>query len=144
MIVYFDYIYSIERSYTVISSKYLGIEMNTLELKWARPSRTVTPKEKQTTMPHEEWDDKKRRCTLTAEHTRRRLASEENKAATAAEVCLSLGGAPSEAGSGCYPLTGRIMAGDQRRIIEERLYFAEPPSLSQIRLSRMERCVNTT
>jgi hypothetical protein len=55
-----------------------------------------------------------RRCAmLMTDRRRRRLASEVNKAeaaTAAAELCLSLGSTPSEAGSDCYPLTGRSMA----------------------------------
>jgi hypothetical protein len=52
------------------------------------------------------------------------------------EMCLSLGGTPSKAGSGCYPLSGRSMAGGgalSRSVSPSSpTYFAKPPSLSRM------------
>jgi hypothetical protein len=101
--------------------------------------RAVAPKEKSANMTQQEWDDEKQSCSiLTVDRRRHCLASLRNKAeeaATAAtKVCLSLGRTPSEAGSACYPLTGRSMVGvctfSRSASLSSSAYFTEPPSRS--------------
>ncbi|KAK1601164.1 hypothetical protein QYE76_017309 [Lolium multiflorum] len=96
--------------------------------------RTVAPKEKPTTMSQEAWDEEKRRCAMvTVDRRRRRIAAEAykaeaTKAVAATDVCLSLGGGQPE---GSQQLAGRSSTSSPG-------YFAEGPSLSQMRLSQMD------
>jgi hypothetical protein len=56
--------------------------------------RTVTPKEKPATMSQKEWEEEKRHYSFVTDNRKRRrvTALEAAKAASAAKVCLSLGG----------------------------------------------------
>jgi hypothetical protein len=62
------------------------------------------------------------------------LKAEAAKAAAAADVCLSLGGGQPE---GCQQLAGRNLGGVFSSSPSSPRYYAEGPSLSQMRLSQM-------